>query len=177
MSKKYIDISDLFSRNNLPQTFIKSQSTGNLPEESYTYDPFKSYTYAPFERPTQTPPVTWRQFKSFQTYLFSCLRNRCSTLLNYFIIAIHKNIRSNYAKWIAVFYHSKLSEYRLKFYRQKHIKHKSSNLISRLSIKSYLNPGRFGESLVTELIKVTLVGLSSPFYGAVLPKWPFRICI
>lgn len=98
MSKKYIDISDLFSRNNLPQTFIKSQSTGNLPEESYTYDPFKSYTYAPFERPTQTPPVTWRQFKSFQTYLFSCLRNRCSTLLNYFIIAIHKNIRSNYAK-------------------------------------------------------------------------------
>lgn len=59
MSKKYIDISDLFSRNNLPQTFIKSQSTGNLPEESYTYDPFKSYTYAPFERPTQTPPVAY----------------------------------------------------------------------------------------------------------------------
>lgn len=58
----------------------------------------------------------------------------------------------------------------LNFDRQKHIKHKSSNLISRLLIKSYLNPGRFGESLVTELIKVTLVGLSSPFYGAVLPK-------
>lgn len=55
MWKKYIDISDLFSRNKLPQTFIKSQSTGNLPEESYTYDPFKSYTYDPFE----TPPVAY----------------------------------------------------------------------------------------------------------------------